>query len=538
MTRKKLRQQEGERKRFSGTFVRYGTKPASHRLQTESSDENREKRGGQMTRMAGSYSEVSTYWRGVKSTLSQRGLLRQRKQDGSVGIPQARYLVAPDFVAFVLDMHKLGGVSREQWLDADLHAQLRATLQGRRVFVADSAGLAVVIARNPAEKRARLPQRVVLTADLLPDGEYTVTLGLGRNGPVVLDLAGSERAILIGGESGSGKTGTVKSLVAQAVRKCGPEKLTLALVDLKRLDLVAFEGLPHLVAPVATEEADAENLVSWCVDEMERRQVVMGAARVTRWDKLPDGERFPLLLVVVDEVADFGKSPVMADLVRLSRKGRASGISLILATQRPSADVLSSAVKANLPTRIALRVTSGMDSRIILDRSGAQEIKRRGLALCNVGGRWRKVQTAFIPDDQQGEWINVEHIAPILSEVERDLVKFSLENLEGAFKIGALYEAHKGQISKRRLTKLAKTWEGRGWLTSPAHATDARKVTAELLDIAGTHAREGNLSPQRPGSTLDAKKDDRMIGVTRGDRGGSVVIGNELPPFLADRGKQ
>ena len=479
-----------------------------------------------MTRMDGSYSEVSTYWRGVKSTLNQRGLLRQKRQDGSVTIPQARYLVAPDFVAFVLDMHRLAGVSREQWLDRELWLQLRATLQGRRCFVADSAGLAVVVARNPAEKRARLPARLTLTADLLPDGEYTVTLGQGRNGTVTLDLAGNERAILVGGESGSGKTGTVKSLLAQAVRKCGPDKLALALVDLKRLDLVAFDGLPHLVAPVAVEESDAENLAAWCCDEMERRQAVMSAARVTRWDKLPEGDRFPLLLVVVDEVADFGKSPVMPDLVRLARKGRASGISLIMATQRPSADVLSSAVKANLPTRIAFKVTSGMDSRIILDRTGAQEIRRRGLALCNVGGRWQKVQTAFIPEGQEGEWVDVERVAPILSDVERDLVEFALDNLGGAFKIDPLYSQFKGRISRRKLAKLARTWERRGWLTKPAHATDARRVTDDLLDVAGlARTREENVLPSEVYSTLDVQNGQTVRAVIGGQREPEAVRG-------------
>jgi len=483
--------------------------------------------------MDSSYSEVSTYWRGVKSTLSQRGLLRQRRQDGSVSIPQARYLVAPDFVAFVLDMHRLAGVSREQWLDSNLWLQLRATLQGRRCFVADSAGLAVVIARDPGEKRARLPQRVVLTADLLPQGDYTVTLGQGRNGTVTLDLAGNERAILVGGETGSGKTGTVKSLVAQAVRKLNADKLNLALIDLKRLDLVAFDGLPHLVAPVATEEADAEDLAAWCVGEMERRQAMMQAAQVTRWDRLPDGDRFPLLLVVVDECADFADSPVMADLVRLARKGRAAGISLILATQRPDAQVLSRQVKANVPTRLAFRVTDATESRIILDRTGAQEIKRRGLCLCNVGGRWQKVQCAFLEEGSEGEWVDAAPVGHVLGEVERDLVKFSLENLDGAFIVGRLYETFKGRISKYALADLARTWERRGWLTEPQRTPGGHKVgrtvTPELADLAGC--------------TLDAPERDIVTSVTWRDMGQGTVTRPtadcdvELPPFLAVRGE-
>jgi len=346
-------------------------------------------------------------------------------------------------------------------------------------------------------------------------------LGMGREGPVILDLSAGERAILVGGESGSGKTGTVKSIIAQAVRKCGPDKLNLALVDLKRLDFPIFDGLPHLIAPVATEEADAEALASWCVGEMERRQAVMQQAQVTRWDKLPDGERFPLLLVVVDECADFGNSPVMGDLVRLARKGRASGVSLILATQRPDAQVLSSQVKTNLPTRLAFRVTSSMDSRIILDRTGAQEIKRRGLCLCNVGANWQKVQTAFLQEGSEGEWVDVGQVGPVLSDVERALVSYALGELDGAFIVGKLYETFKGQISKRKLADLARTWERRGWLTEPAHATDPRRVMPELAELAGY--------------ALDVQNGDRVIGMIGGDRDAQAMTGSELPPFLRDR---
>lgn len=477
-----------------------------------------------MTRMAGSYSEISVYWRSIKSTLNQRGLLRQRRQDGSVSIPQARYLVAPDFVAFVLDMHRLAGVSREQWLDHDLWAQLRATLQGRRVFCADSAGLAVVVARDPGEKRARLPARLPLNDDLLAEGDYTAVLGVSAAGPVVLDLAEGERALLVGGSTGTGKTGTVRALVLQLARKCAPDRLALAVIDLKALDFTALARLPHLVRPVATEESDAEALVAWCVGELERRQAVMSAASVTRWDRLPEGERFPLLLLVVDEVADFADSPVMGDLVKIARKGRASGISLILATQRPDAQVLSRQVKANVTTRLAFRVTDAIESRIILDRTGAEQIKRVGLALCNAGGRWRKVQCAFVPDDSIGEWIDVAPAGPVLSEVERALVAYAVRELGGAFTIGKLYEAHKGRISQRRLTALAQKWEARNWLTTPRHATDARKVTPELLALC---------------PTLDVQNGDRVIGVIGGDRDAravtGAVIGNELPPFLRDR---
>jgi len=258
--------------------------------------------------MIAQHSEVVTYWRGIVGTLAQRGLLRQ-KQDGAKVIPQAVAVVTGDFVAFVLDMQRLGGVSREQWLDADLWAQTRAALQGRRVFCADNAGLALVVARNPEAARVRLPSKLELTPDMLPDGEYTAILGQSAGGGVILDSSEGERALLVGGATGAGKTGTIRSMILQLARKCDPGRLALAVVDLKRLDFTALADLPHLVEPIATTEAETQALVSWCVQEMERRQTVMSAAGVTRWDRLPQAQRFPLLLIAIDEVADLAIHP-------------------------------------------------------------------------------------------------------------------------------------------------------------------------------------------------------------------------------------
>jgi len=483
-----------------------------------------------MGRKPAAYSEVVTYWRGVKSTLRERGLLRQWRQtpggERKLVLPQAQALVAPEWVAFVLDMHRLGGVSRERWLDPDLWAQLRAALQGRRCFVADSAGLALVVARRPGEpERRRLPARVILTPEMVPDGDYTATLGASRAGPVVLDLAEGERAILVGGTTGSGKTRSIISLVLQLAHKHGPDRLALALVDLKRLDFTALDALPHLVEPVATTEAGAVDLVAWCVQEMERRQVVMQSRQVTRWDRLPEGDRFPLLLVVVDEAADFANSDAMGDLVKLARKGRASGVSLILATQRPDAQVLNRQVKANVTARVAFRVTDVYESRIILDRSGAETIKQVGLCLTNAGGKWRKAQAAYVPDEATGEWLTVAPDAgPVLADVERALVAYALDELDGEFKVDALYQAHKGEISRRQLLKLARAWEQRGWLSEPESVTDPRRVTPELVELAGYTPGTRN------GTTVRRLR--RGTTAVRRDSGRYDV---ELPPFLATR---
>jgi hypothetical protein len=479
------------------------------------------------------YTEVATYWRGVIGTLAQRGLLRQRV-DGAKVIPEAVAIVEPARVSFVLDLLRLGGVSRESWLDHALWAQIKAALQGRRVIVADGGGLAVVIGREPGEpERKRLPRRIVLNAEAIPDGDYTAVLGESKAGPVVLDLAGNERALLVGGTSGSGKTSAIKSLVLQLTRKNDKDRLRLAIVDLKRLDFTALAGLPHLARSVATTEAEAFDLVTWATQEMQRRQVIMQAAHVTRWDKLPDGDRFPLLLVVVDEAADFAKSDVMGALVELARKGRASGISLILATQRPDSNVISPQVKANLPARVAFKTTTGLESRVILDRGGAEHLSRIGQCLTNAGGRWRKVQAAHIPDGALGEWVGAPNGGAVLDDVEAALVRFALDELGGAFTISELYTAFKGEVSQYALEKTGKAWELRGWLTPPAYddagRKQARQITPELATLAtNTTNTTLNTTPEAQTRPNTTDTETRFYSPGGGAR-------DELPPFLVER---
>jgi hypothetical protein len=477
--------------------------------------------------MTAEYTEIAFLWRGIVGTLAQRGLLRQRV-DGQKVIPESVAVVTPDYVAFVLDMLRLGGVARESWLDRDLWAQIRAASQGRRVIVADGGGLAVVIARTPGEpQRRRLPRRVILDAEAIPSGDYTATLGESKAGPVVLDLAEGERAMIVGGTSGGGKTSAIKSIVLQLAKKHTPDTLALALIDLKALDFPQLAGLPHLVRPVATTEDDAREVVAWCVQEMERRQAIMGAAGVTCWDRLPEGERFPLLLLVVDECADFGKSPVMADLIELARKSRAAGFALILATQRPDSEVLSRQVKANCPTRVAFRTVDGVESRCILDRSGAEKLGRVGQCLTNAGGQWRKVQAAFVPDDELTAWVDAPASGPALDDTEAALVRFALDELGGAFTIGPLYDAFKGEVSKYALEQLAKRWELRGWLTEPGHDENGYKVgrcvTPELAKLAlSDHITTGE--------AISRHNTDNTVSRPDGPGGGV-----ELPPFLAAR---
>lgn len=460
--------------------------------------------------------EVVGYWHAIVNTLGQRGLLKQRPRQGGVVYPQALAILDTERVHYILDMLRLAGVPREKWLDPDLRRQWRAALSGRKVCVADGYGLVISVARTPGLPTAkRLPAMIPLELDCVPDAPYHVTLGQSKRGPVVLDLAGAHRAILTGGTSGSGKSTMMKSIILQLAQKHTASEVAFAICDLKTVDFRdPFDKLPHLFSRIVYDLDAARHLIESIEQERQRRAALMAAAGVADWRRL--NESFPLLLLVVDEAADFAKDPAMGTLVELARKGRAMGVSLIVGTQLPSAKVISPQVRANLSTAIAFQCRTHIESMAIIGRAGAEKLDRPGLALSFLDGKWQRVQTLQVGDDGGDLADTVAMpLAPALAALEVELVRYALEGLGGRFIIGRLYDQFSGQISKRQLTRLGQRWELRGWLTTPAHATDARKVTDELATLA-----DGSLPPGQ-----GAISGDRVTGVTGGDRAIETVTG-------------
>ena len=475
--------------------------------------------------------EVVGYWRAILATLKQRGLLKDRPAQGGVIVPNALAVMDQERVCFVLDMMRLGGVSRERWLDRNLWHQWRAALSGRRVVVADSYGLVVVVGRHPGPVIAkRLPSVIPLTSDVVPDGLYTVCLGLDRRGPVILDLAGEHRAILTGGTSGSGKTNLLMSIILQSATKHTPEEFQVAIVDTKEVDFGAtFARLPHLFGGAIAHTLDeAAKLIGAVEQERQRRQAVMVSAGVNDWRKL--GDPFPLLLLAVDEGADFVRSVAMETLVEVARKGRAMGVSIVLGTQLPSARVIDAQVRANLPTAIAFQCRTHLESQAIVGTGGAEKLNRPGLAYTYLDGRWRTVQTLLVDGDADGNLAERAAVpqAPALEPIEQELVRYAVEHLGGAFTINRLAEHFEGRVSRRQIVKLGQQWEMRNWLTAPTHATDPRRVTDELRSLC-----DGGLPPgQGP------ENGHTVTGETGGNRGGHTVTGvvtGDIPPFLQHR---
>ncbi len=258
----------------------------------------------------------------------------------------------------------------------------------------------------------------------------TVCLGKDIGGqPVVADLAKTPH-LLVAGTTGSGKSVGVNAMILSMLYKAEPENVRLIMVDPKMLELSIYEGIPHLLAPVVTDMKQAANALHWCVTEMEKRYKLMSAMGVRNIGglnhKIKEAEKhgqhipnpltltpeapeplktMPYIVVIIDELADLmmvvGKK-VEEQIARLAQKARASGIHLVLATQRPSVDVITGLIKANIPTRLSFQVSSKIDSRTILDQMGAEALLGQGdmLYLAPGTGYPTRVHGAFVSDDE------------------------------------------------------------------------------------------------------------------------------------------
>lgn len=250
------------------------------------------------------------------------------------------------------------------------------------------------------------------------DSPLEAALGLDLTGrPVTLDLRKMPHG-LIAGATGSGKSVCINSILVSLLYKADPKELKLMLIDPKMVELAPFNHIPHLVSPVITDVKAATAALKWAVEEMERRyQLFMhgGVRDITRFNKLCDqnkqyAQKLPYMLIVIDELADLmmmSPADVEEAICRIAQKARACGIHLIVATQRPSVDVITGLIKSNIPTRIAFAVSSQIDSRTILDSQGAERLLGRGdmLYLGNGMSAPTRIQGTFVTDEEIEEII-------------------------------------------------------------------------------------------------------------------------------------
>ncbi len=440
----------------------------------------------------------------------------------------------PVITRFELDLAPGIKVSKISGLSKDLARSLSA-LSVRVVEVIP--GKSVIGLEIPNENREIVYLRENLSSEKFANNKSPLTMVLGKDiagMPVVVDL-GKMPHLLVAGTTGSGKSVGVNAMILSLLYKSTPDEVRMIMIDPKMLELSVYEGIPHLLSEVVTDMKEAANALRWCVGEMERRYKLLSAvgvrnlagynakvkAAIAAGDPLTDPlwkagdsmdetapllETLPSIVVIVDEFADMimivGKK-VEELIARIAQKARAAGIHLILATQRPSVDVITGLIKANIPTRIAFQVSSRVDSRTILDQQGAEQLLGQGdmLYLPPGTGVPTRVHGAFVDDHEVHKVVDdwklrgkPNYIDAILSGESNDAILLPGEAAEGDEENDEFYdeavafvtETRRGSISSvqrkfkigyNRAARLIEQMEACGVVSSPGH-NGTREVLA------------------------------------------------------------
>jgi S-DNA-T family DNA segregation ATPase FtsK/SpoIIIE len=315
----------------------------------------------------------------------------------------------------------------------------------------------------------------------------------------------------VGGATNMGKSVLVNSILTGLLCRFTPEQLKLIVVDPKLVEFKVFEDIPHLLLPVVNDPADASQALKWAVGETKRRYLEMQKVSAKNLEaynkkvsegKVENAEQFPYILIIIDELAELmltAKKDVEQSIVRLSQLARAAGIHLIMATQRPSADVVTGLIKSNCPSRAALRVASASDSRIVLDCSGAEQLLGRGdMFFTNAGPMGlRRMQGSFVSDEEiervcdfwreQGEPSYREEILAPEDDALAMELEGGAENVDALFSDVLEFAKEKGKVSTSliqrrfqigytRAARIMDQLEQRGIVGEPGAAGKARDV--------------------------------------------------------------
>ncbi|PCI61737.1 MAG: cell division protein FtsK [Gammaproteobacteria bacterium] len=461
-------------------------------------------------------------------------LVEAKLLDFGVQVKVVAVYPGPVITRFELELAPGVKVSKISNLSKDLARSLSA-ISVRVVEVIP--GKSVIGLELPNKYREIVRLSEVIACDEFKNSSSPLTIVLGADiagEPVVVDL-GKMPHLLVAGTTGSGKSVGVNAMIVSLLYKSTPEDVRLIMIDPKMLELSVYEGIPHLLTEVVTDMKEAANSLRWCVGEMERRYKLMSSLGVRNlkgynkkvlaaiaageplidplWhpsdnmdQSAPELEKLPSIVVIIDEFADMmvtvGKK-VEELIARIAQKARAAGIHLVLATQRPSVDVITGLIKANIPTRMAFQVSSGLNSRTILDQQGAEQLLGQGdmLYLPPGSGVPTRVHGAFVDDHEvhavvkdwkeRGEPNYIEEIRSGESDLD---ILLPGEQAEGDEELDTLYDEavafvtsgrrvsissiqRKFRIGYNRSARIVEDMENQG-VVSPPGNNGAREVLA------------------------------------------------------------
>jgi S-DNA-T family DNA segregation ATPase FtsK/SpoIIIE len=339
-------------------------------------------------------------------------------------------------------------------------------------------------------------------------GKLTIALGHDVTGrPLIQDISIWPHA-LIAGATGSGKSVMLNAIISTLLFRCSPQECRFIMIDPKLVELSQYDGIPHLLTPVVTDvEQKAVSAFAWAVAEMERRYKLFHSAGVRNLEDFNKKQGFqaePYIILVVDELSDMmmvAASQIEKYIIRLSQKSRATGIHLIMATQRPSVNIITGTIKANVPTRIAFKVTSNTDSRVVIDQSGAEVLIGRGDMLFVPPNDSKPVRT-------QGIWVSDDEINRLVEYLKNSGVE----------------PDYKTEIVEQNVATAT------GGNMAKAGEMDAKLVEAlEIVILDGKASasylqRKLGLGYSRAARMIDDMEDAGIIGGARGSKPREVLI--------------
>ncbi|MHB8572358.1 MAG: DNA translocase FtsK [Candidatus Dormibacteria bacterium] len=370
-------------------------------------------------------------------------------------------------------------------------------------------GKSAVGVEVPNRSTALVSLKEVLAADVA-GGDLRVALGKDVSGqPVSGDLARMPH-LLIAGAPGSGKSVCINAFVASLLMQYTPDMCRLLLIDPKRVELTPFNDIPHLMAPVVVEPEHAVGVLRWCISEMDRRYKLFASRGVRNIQahnaraQVEGDRRMPFIVVIIDELADLmmvAAGEIEEVICRIAQLARAVGIHLVVATQRPSADIVTGLIKANVPSRIAFAVSSGIDSRVVLDSGGAEKLLGRGDMLYQPvdAGKPVRLQGAFVSDRELEQLVSFwrEQGGPqFVTEVLNARAQASLSVTD---------------VDDRRL--------------DPLFSRAARTVAAEGVASVSLIQRKFNVGYSRAGRLVDQLAEHRVVGGYVGSKSREVLMG-------------
>ena len=321
-----------------------------------------------------------------------------------------------------------------------------------------------------------VPLKKMMESDAMKNSnsKLAVSLGLDVSGKPIVTEIGRMPHVLIAGQTGSGKSVCVNAFLSSILFRAAPSEVKFILVDPKRVELTGYNGIPHLLTPVIVEPEKVISALRWILSEMDRRYKLFaqaGARNIDGFNEMSGFQALPYIVLVIDELADimlFSPVEVEDSITRIAQMSRATGIHMVLATQRPSVDVITGLIKANIPCRVAFAVASQVDSRVILDTQGAEKLLGKGdmLYLPPEQAKPMRIQGAFVSDKETAaltSFIKNQGVGPQYTEEVTKMSKSGIPQVSGvegeidnlfrkAVEVVCQYDKASSSLLQRRLS--------------------------------------------------------------------------------------